>query len=129
MIDYFERGDSIYAAIEALRSVKSSFVGDTTKARQLILALCDQAGATIEAQRAIAALLYMPEEAMPLVLQGSAATSRKRYYVTPFDNGSTIEWRVTDPSDVCIGDYYRTLDEARVEVDRLNRPNTQTKEI
>lgn len=67
--DYFERGDRIYDAIEAITSVKSSFIGDTIQARQLILALCDQAGASIEAQRAIAALLYMPEESLPPVLK------------------------------------------------------------
>jgi hypothetical protein len=67
--DYFEPGDRINDAIDAIVSVKSSFVGDTLQARTLVLALCDQAGASIETQRAVAALLYVPEEALPPVLK------------------------------------------------------------
>lgn len=67
--DYFEPGDRINAAIQAASAVKSSFVGDTIEARSLILALCDQAGLSIEAQRAVAALLYLPEAALPSALQ------------------------------------------------------------
>ncbi|HSX21533.1 MAG TPA: hypothetical protein VLE97_02010 [Gaiellaceae bacterium] len=67
--DYFESGDRISDAIDAITSVKSSFVGDTIQARALVLALCDQAGASIEAQRAVAALLHVPEETLPPVLK------------------------------------------------------------
>lgn len=69
--DYFERGDRLGDAIAAITSVGSSFVGDTKQARSLILALCDQAGASIEAQRAVAAVLYVSEEALPPVLKRS----------------------------------------------------------
>ena len=65
---YFTRGDCIDGAIDALRSVRSSFIGDTTQSRELILALCDQTGASIEAQLAVAALLYLPDENLPPVL-------------------------------------------------------------
>jgi hypothetical protein len=73
MKGYFDRGDRINDAIDSLVSVKSSFVGDTLQARALILALCDQTGASIEAQRAVAALLYMSEEALPPVLKKKEA--------------------------------------------------------
>lgn len=70
--DYFEPGDRIYDALDALHSVKSSFVGDTVQAHALILALCDQAGASIEAQRCVAAVLSIPEETLPRALKNTA---------------------------------------------------------
>ena len=65
---YFTRGDRIDGAIDSLRAVRSSFIGDTIQARELILALCDQTGASIEVQLAVAALLYFPDEKLPPVL-------------------------------------------------------------
>lgn len=44
-------------AIDALIATSTSLVGDTKQSRELILALCDQTGASIEVQRAITALL------------------------------------------------------------------------
>ena len=50
-------GHHVDRAINAIITTSPKLVGDTAQARELILALCDQAGATNEAQRAIAALL------------------------------------------------------------------------
>lgn len=83
---YFDRGDRIDDALDAILSVSRSFVGDTRQARELILALCDQAGASIEVQRAVAALLSVPEADLPSVLQKSprvtARTTSDHLHVT-----------------------------------------------
>lgn len=50
-------GTSIDRALDVLLATSPSLVGDTLESRNLILALCDQAGASIEVQRAITALL------------------------------------------------------------------------
>ena len=50
-------GHHVDRAIDALVATSTSLVGDTTEARELILALCDQTGAKIEIQRAITSLL------------------------------------------------------------------------
>jgi hypothetical protein len=63
--------DRIDAAIEAILSVATSFVGNTIQARELILALCDQAGASIEVQRAVTALLS-DEAVTPRLTKGDA---------------------------------------------------------
>lgn len=63
MSDYFTNkhgtyyGYEVHLAIRALVETNPSLVGDTAQARELILALCDQAGAPIGAQRTITALL------------------------------------------------------------------------
>jgi len=72
--DYFEPGDRISDAIDAVTSVKRSFVGDTNEARSLILALCDQADMSIDAQIAVAALLRVPTTALPPVLKRAASS-------------------------------------------------------
>ena len=69
--DYFKPGDRINDALDAITSVKSSFVGDTIQARALVLALCDQAGASIEELRVIATFLHVSEDALPPVLKRS----------------------------------------------------------
>lgn len=83
---YFNRGDRIDDAIDAIWFVSRSFIGDTKQARELILALCDQTGASIEVQRAVAALLSVPEADLPSVLQKSprvtAHTTSDRRHVT-----------------------------------------------
>lgn len=83
---YFSRGDRLDDAIDAILSVSRSLVGDTKQARELILALCDQAGASIEAQRAVASLLSVPEASLPSVLQkpprDTARTEAARLHVT-----------------------------------------------
>ena len=47
-------------AISALITTSRSLVGATLQARELIMALCDQAGASLDAQRAIRALIARP---------------------------------------------------------------------
>ena len=53
-------GYSTDRAIDALVKTSRSLVGDTKQARDLIMALCDQAGASLETQRAITALIEPP---------------------------------------------------------------------
>jgi hypothetical protein len=72
---YFAPGDRINHAIDAIRTVRSSLIGDTIQAREMILALCDQADASIDVQLAVAALLRVPEESLPPFLK-KAARSR-----------------------------------------------------
>ena len=47
----------IDAAIDAILKVSFGLIGVEDKARQLILALCDQAGVSLKDQKAIAAIL------------------------------------------------------------------------
>jgi hypothetical protein len=49
-------------AIDALLATSRSLLGDTKEARELIIALCDQAGASLKIQRAITALLEREED-------------------------------------------------------------------
>ena len=67
--DYFEPGDGLGDAVTTLATTRQSLIGDTAQARALILALSDQTGASLETQRAIAALLRIPTEALPPVLK------------------------------------------------------------
>jgi len=52
-------GQLVDRAIDILAAISTSLIGDTKEARELILALCDQEGATIKTQQAITELLSL----------------------------------------------------------------------
>jgi hypothetical protein len=53
---------NIDRAINALLATSRGLLGDTKEARELIIALCDQAGASLKIQRAIEVLLEPESE-------------------------------------------------------------------
>lgn len=70
-------------AIDALVATSTCLVGDTKQARELILALCDQAGAPIEIQRAITELLRRPRSSARCPNCASAAHAHCAWKESP----------------------------------------------